>query len=75
VVLTIDHFGAVDDVEHILGDSSTVEYANFSFRGQMMLIVASDDTGSSCTGIALYHIQSRCLVMPNVVGLPMLTTA
>jgi hypothetical protein len=41
----------------------------------MMLIVASDDTGWSRTGIALYHIRSRCWVMPIVDGLPMLTTA
>jgi hypothetical protein len=75
VVLTIDHIGAMDDVEHILGVNSKVEYANFSFRGQTMLIVASNDIGCACTGIALYHIQSRCWVMPIVVGLPMLTTA
>jgi hypothetical protein len=75
VVLTIDHIGAMDDVEHILGVNSKVEYANFSFRGHMMLIVASDDTGWSRTGIALYHIRSRCWVMPIVDGLPMLTTA
>ena len=73
MALIMDQFGAVDEAKHIVGD--IVEYANFSFRGHMMLIVASDDTGWSRTGIALYHIRSRCWVMPIVDGLPMLTTA
>jgi hypothetical protein len=54
----MDQFGAVDEAKHIVGD--IVEYANFSFRGQMMLLVASIDTGCYYTGIALYHIQSSC---------------